>query len=84
MIYECIKPLKKEDLEHLHTKQLLDKLNEQRYSSYDCEFCPNTSRCYKIARENRNILKAILKTRPHVMSKKESKEYRKAKIKKGV
>lgn len=80
----CIQPLNKEDLEKLHTKQLLNKLNEQRFGSFDCEFCPYDSICFKTATKNKMMLKEILKTRPHIMSKKESREYRKAKIKKGV
>lgn len=56
----CIQPLNKEDLEKLHTKQLLNKLNEQRFGSFDCEFCPYDSICFKTATKNKMMLKEIL------------------------
>lgn len=77
--------LNKNDLEKLHTKQLLKKLRGHNIclSTYCYEYCKNSSICSKIKDENVALLRDILKNRPHVPNKKESKELRKARIKKG-
>ena len=67
-----------EDLQKLHTKQLLNLLRGIRKGNWECEYCKN-----KICNKNRDIIKQLLSTRPHIMNKKESKEHRKALIKQG-
>lgn len=71
----------KEFFKTIHTKQLLNKLRDMdHYSS--CSWCQD-EQCFANTEENRAFLKSILATRPHIMNKQESKEYRKAKKKKG-
>lgn len=77
----------KEDLEKLHTKQLLNLLR----SLVGCSECVE---CYDFEKKkfykcaitkayNKQIIKEILASRPHVMNKQESKEHRKMLKKKG-
>lgn len=79
----CIDYYKKENLEKLHTKQLL-KMRKSNYIYLDmCECCNHRIECLRIKEYNKRLLKEILSTRPHIMNKKESKAYRKAKIHEG-
>lgn len=78
-----ISHLERETLEKLHTKQLLNRLRGHYLSTSCYEYCKNASICSKINRENIELIKDILKDRPHILNKKESKELRKARIKKG-
>ena len=76
------------DLEKLHTKQLLNK-KRGLYLAGDfcrdyCGDCDECNQCMQNEKFNKEILKSILATREHILNKKESKELRKARIKKGV
>ena len=76
------------ELEKLHTKQLLNK-KRGLYVAGDfcrdcCGDCDECKQCMQNEKFNKEILKSILATREHILNKKESKELRKAKIKKGV
>jgi len=70
----------------LHTKQLLKELDGLRKSNpANCCFCcSNWRKCDKINEENMNMIRKILATREHVLNKKESKQLRKERIKRGV
>lgn len=66
------------DLQKLHTKQLLQKLDQLRRIPWcDCG-CWRTEDS-KEAQPIINAIKEVLKTRPHIKNKKEAYEYRKAK-----
>lgn len=68
--------MKKEQLEKLHTRQLLVLLKQSRRC---CEWQCGSPNCIDNQHEHSvEEIKEILKTRPHVMNKKESYEYRKA------
>ena len=76
------------DLEKLHTKQLLNKKRGLYLAGDVCQDCcgylKECDDCFKNFYFNLDILKSILSTREHILNKKESKELRKAKIKKGI
>ncbi len=74
---ESFTELFNEDLNKLHTKQLLNKLNSMRRCNFD-EFQNNEcEQCMFNRNKNRENIKSILTDRPHIMNKKESKEHRK-------
>lgn len=75
--------LTKEELEKLHTKQLLNIRVFYSLPSNDCDYCIYKKECRKEAEEYRTLIKKVLATRPHVSNKKESKAIRKEKIKRG-
>ena len=89
-LFECTNPHlsgywpTKEEYEKMHTKQLLKWLNATRtYLEWAClDSCTDCSNCPKII--NRKIIKDILATRPHIPNKKESKQIRIERIKRGV
>ena len=76
------------NLEKLHTKQLLNKKRGLYIAGDICiDSCGDLAECkdcFNNEKFNLSILKNILSTREHIPNKKESKELRKAKIKKGV
>lgn len=77
--------IQKEELEKLHTKQLLNMLrqtNRIHFYEYCCD-CEDYYNCKKNYTKYISMLKEILATRPHIPNKKESKAIRIAKIKKG-
>lgn len=75
------KPLyTKEEMKKLYTAQLLKQLRDS-YGWHEYDWTPED---YARNEEYRKELKEVLATRPHLPNKKESKENRKAKIKKGV
>jgi len=86
-INNCIVPLEnRENLEKLHTKQLLKKRfssNIRFYEEYSCEFCENRKLCEERSRENERMLYSILNTREHIPNKIESKMIRKRRKKQG-
>ena len=75
----------REELEKLHTKQLL-RLRIQRidYPSGICDYgsCPYWKGCLQEYDNYHALIKEILATRPHIPNKQESKAIRKANIKK--
>ena len=78
--FKGIVPYTPEQMEKMHTRQLLKEL--RRTHSYGCECCQGDEdwkqlHCY------RNQLKAVLATREHIPNKQESKALRKARKKKG-
>lgn len=80
--------LQKNNLNTLHTKQLLHKKNIAYVRSELCRDCftANCQECNEcIANQNLNKedIKAILATREHVLNKKEAKAFRKKRIKEG-
>ena len=80
----CIyKPSTREELEKLHTKQLLDRRIFSTYPCYSDIQCPHYAECMRGLEEEQALIKEILTTRPHVPNKKESKRIRKEKIKRG-
>lgn len=85
MVYNCtVEKYDYDDLNKLHTKQLLKKLNAQR--KWGCDEwcgCENIAICKEHHNYNVNLVKEILKTRPHILNKQESKQLRKEKIKNG-
>lgn len=76
------------NLEKLHTKQLLNKKRGLYIAGDICRDCcgdlDECKDCLNNEKFNQHILKNILSTREHIPNKKESKELRKAKIKKGI
>jgi hypothetical protein len=75
-------------LEKMHTKQLLNKKNNLYINSEYCSDCgswrdPECDECYRNTKYNKEQLKKILSAREHIPNKTESKELRKARIKKG-
>ena len=84
--YLCVvEVLDKNQLESMHTKQLLKELRNTRAGICCYEYgCENESLCKHNHDENVRILKEVLATRPHIPNKQESKAMRIAKIKKGV
>jgi hypothetical protein len=76
------------NLEKLHTKQLLNKKRGLYIAGDICiDSCGDLDECNECLNNekfNLGILKNILSTREHILNKKESKELRKAKIKKGI
>jgi hypothetical protein len=83
---DCIvKKLTREYLESFHTKQLIKILRAQSLNiTLTCkDYCNNVSLCSSITKQNCELIKDILKTRPHIPNKMESKKIRKDKIKKG-
>lgn len=83
-IKECLPIFVKEELEKLHTKQLL-KLRISKHGSFnsDCKYCEHYKECKIICESNDTILYSILNTREHVPNKQESKAKRKERKKKG-
>lgn len=86
-----VNPFTKEELEKLHTKQLLKW--EYRGGGWsvsaddwfcDIENCVECKQCYENCQHNSEIVKSILATREHISNKKESKQLRKERIKRGV
>ena len=76
----------KEQLEKLHTKQLLKlKIKRISYPSGICDYghCPYREECLQEYNNFHGLIKEILTKRPHIPNKQESKAIRKAKIKKG-
>ncbi len=68
----------KNNLEKLHTKHLLSRLNQIRAIPWcDCG-CWRTED-WEAAKPEFEAIKEVLKTRPHIRNKKEAYEYRKAK-----
>ena len=85
--YTCEKTyFDKQEKEKCHTKQLLNTLNNMRKNNPAtcCGFCKNWTKCDKIHNENMELIKNILSTREHIPNKKESKQLRKERIKRGV
>lgn len=74
----CIK-ITKEQAEKMPTRQLLKILHKHHWSP-ECENCQY--QCYMYL--NRVVLKEVLKNRPHIPNKEESKALRKIRIKEGV
>lgn len=81
----CIhKASTREELEKFHTKQLL---KFRIHSTYPCSNdiqCPHYIECTRALEQERDLIKEILSTRPHIPNKEESKRIRKERIKKGV
>lgn len=73
------KPFSLIQMQHLHTRQLLKELNNTRAWGED----DWTDEDWLDLDTYRATIKSVLATREHIPSKKESKEIRKAKIKKG-
>ena len=75
----------REELEKLHTKQLLNSriTHYPRCDNYYYSPCSYWAECKKEFDDFNKLVKEILATRPHVPNKQESKAIRKAKIKKG-
>lgn len=78
----------KNELEKLHTKQLLKLrhgglLEWQDSSGSCCELCEYGEKCMANIKQNKTTVKSILATREHVLNKKESQARRKALKKKG-
>ena len=84
--YLCVvEVLDKNQLESMHTKQLLKELrNTYAGICCDTDWCENGALCKHNHDENVRRIKEILATRPHIPNKQESKAMRIAKIKKGV
>ena len=86
---DCIIPVwNKNELEKLHTKQLLKLrhgglLEWQDSSGSCCELCEYGEKCIANIKQNKIIVKSILAAREHVLNKKESQAKRKALKKKG-
>lgn len=71
----------REELEKLHTKQLL---RSRVHTTYPCSTdiqCPHYIKCKRALEEERALIKEILATREHIPNKKESKALRKERIK---
>lgn len=79
----CQDFLSKEELEKLHTKQLLNNRVFYYLPSNDCDYCRHGEECKKEAEEYRALIKNILAIRPHILNKQESKALRKKRIKQG-
>ena len=73
----------KEELEMLHTKQLLNMRLYHTLPYDDCNYCKYKDECKKEFENYRSLIKEVLATRPHITNKKESKAIRKERIKKG-
>lgn len=78
----AVEEKRKEALEGLHAKQLLNMLHSS-YLSGSCECCSAFLDCCKVEENNRALIKEVLKTRPHVLNKIESKNLRKLRKKRG-
>ena len=87
----------KEELEKLHTKQLLNELDFIRRNPSECyhdwycngddeDLSNKWTTCPVLLKyiENEKLIKSILATRPHIPNKKESKALRIAKKKRGI
>ena len=73
----------REELEKLHTKQLL---RSRVHTTYPCSTdiqCPHYKECKRALEEEQALIKEILATREHIPNKKESKQIRKERIKRG-
>ena len=73
-----------DNLNKLHTKQLLNCLNNCSYrrGGVDCDYCSQSlMNCN--GKKNKQVLLDILATREHVPNKAESKRNRKQNIKRG-
>lgn len=78
-----------EKLKIMHTKQLLNERNRQYKSSEYCsDMCDKSSHecilCLQNQQHNKEQIKNILNTREHILNKKESKQKRKERIKRGI
>ena len=73
----------REELEKLHTKQLL---KFRIHSTYPCSNdiqCPHYIECTRALEAEQALIKEILATREHIPNKRESKQIRKERIKRG-
>ena len=75
----------REELEKLHTKQLLNSriTHYPRCEDYHYNTCRYWGECKKEFDDFNKLVKEILATRPHIPNKKESKAIRKERIKRG-
>lgn len=73
----------RDELEKLHTKQLL---RSRVHTTYPCSTdiqCPHYKECKRALKEEQALIKEILATREHIPNKQESKMLRKERIKRG-
>ena len=86
--YDCLVKLwTKEELEKMHTKKLLH-WGYRSGGIIAWSGCNNGSEACRLCRKhreaNRALVKEILATREHIPNKKESKQLRKERIKRGI